>query len=87
MFPCFKFFFWTIRRKEAKDFLKLMAINFSTKLARVLLSERRFGVRKPLPLPSDIKQLAEYISAELKAIDLKDCSYKNFAAAVRLVET
>lgn len=33
-----------IKRRESKDFLTVITINFSTKLAQVLLSERRFGV-------------------------------------------
>ena len=48
-----------IKRRESKDFLKVITINISTKLARVLLSERQFGVRKPLPLPRYIKKLAD----------------------------
>ena len=74
-------------RKESKDFLRLMNIRFTTKVARVTLAERQYGQKKPLPLPRDIKKLSEYIAEELRSLDDSDHSYGNYTKAVRVVQT
>lgn len=75
------------KRKEAKDFRKLMEIEWSlkvTKLARSILNERSFNVTRRLPLPSDIQKLASYLQNEIKKISYDDTSYDNFRKTARL---
>lgn len=44
------------KRKASKNFLKLMEVEWCSKLARVNLEERRRNKRVELPLPSDVKK-------------------------------
>ncbi|OWF34468.1 uncharacterized protein LOC110445058 [Mizuhopecten yessoensis] len=74
-------------RKAAKDFLKLMEIEWTTKLSRVLLHERKNNKENLLPLPKDIEKLASYIKREMEAFDTADTSYDNYRKAVVLVES
>ena len=76
-----------VAKKEAKDLLKLMNLQLSTKLGRVLLAERKLRRQKPLPLPEDIKKLSEYICTEMQSLDLQDRSHQNFVKAAQLAQT
>ncbi|XP_063965463.1 uncharacterized protein LOC135156624 [Lytechinus pictus] len=66
------------RRRAAKDFLTLMSIEWSTKLERVLLQERKNKKKQPLPLPKDVERFAVFLKEEALSADLKDYSYTNF---------
>lgn len=68
-------------RKDAEDFLRLMNLEWSTKvskLARTLLTERSFNRRKPLPLPSDVRKLSKFLTEQLTNADYSDATYTNF---------
>lgn len=69
-------------RQKAKDFLELMAIDWSTKLERVTLEERKHAEKKPLPLPNDIVKLSKHLTKEALECNLKDDSYNNFRNVV-----
>ncbi len=43
------------QKKQCNEFLQLMAISWTTKLATAVLLKRRLNARKPLPLPNDIE--------------------------------
>ena len=48
---------------ECRDFLQLMEMERDTrvsKLARIILNERKFNKEKNLPIPDDIKKLTSY---------------------------
>ncbi len=68
-------------REEADDFLTLMKIEWSTKLERELLEERKAEKTRPMPLPSDVKTLAAFYKKESEEMDLKNSSYDNFKRA------
>ncbi|OWF39284.1 hypothetical protein KP79_PYT22704 [Mizuhopecten yessoensis] len=75
------------KKQEAENFLCLMKLNWGlkvTKLARVLLTERSFNRRKPLPLPGDVKKLATFMKTELENLDLDNWLYDNFKKAAVL---
>ncbi len=74
------------RKKEANEFLQLMEISWSSKLARVALQRKRMNRKKPLPLPEDIQKLASYLNGELDDFDPADTSYPNYRRGVMLVE-
>jgi hypothetical protein len=76
----------TKTRKDCKTFLKLITMQYSNRLARVLLQERRFNIRKPLPLPEDIQKLCTFLKKELSSLDLNDSSSKNYLRATKLAE-
>ena len=67
---------------EAEEFLQLMKIKWSDNLAKVALMNRKLNVRKPLPLPEDVKKLAEHINSELNNFDYNDISYSSYRRAV-----
>ncbi|PIK32850.1 hypothetical protein BSL78_30338 [Apostichopus japonicus] len=71
------------KKASAKDFLELMSIEWTTKLERVVLEERK-GESKPLPLPSDIMKFSQYLTREAAACDLQDKSYSNYRKVVML---
>ena len=76
--------------KECKDFLKLYKFEWSvkvTKLATVILQTRRFSKDRTLPEPDDLFKLHGYIKEEIRNLDLKDYSYKNFRMAEVLAQT
>ena len=52
----------------------------------MILKERRNTDKKPLPLPNDIKKLAEYFQKEIGSFNRKDMSYQNFRKGVMLAE-
>ncbi|KAJ8018205.1 hypothetical protein HOLleu_43939 [Holothuria leucospilota] len=72
------------KKRSAQDFLQLMSIEWSTKLERVLLEERKHTDKKPLPLPNDIVKFNRYLTNEATACDLTDTSYANFKKIVTL---
>ena len=74
----------TLKRKEAKDFLKLMSIKWSNKLATVALQAKRRLKKAPLPLPEDIQQLSSFLKENCTAFNTEDASYRNFREAVVL---
>lgn len=64
-----------VKYKQTRAFMELMDINWSlqvTKLGKVVLSERAFNRSYPLPLPSDVKKLAEFLIRELTTADYTD---------------
>ena len=66
-------------KKESKDFLCLMNIMFTTKVASVTLAARqKYGQKNPLSLLRDINKLSEYIAEELRSLDDSDHSYGNY---------
>ncbi|KAJ8045348.1 N-lysine methyltransferase KMT5A-B [Holothuria leucospilota] len=69
-------------RQKAKDFLELMAIDWSTKLERITLEERKNVEKKPLPLPNDVMKLSKHLRKEALECNLKDDSYNNFRNVV-----
>lgn len=73
-----------VKREAADDFLQLITIQWSTKLERVLLEERKHVQKVPLPLPLDVKKLSEYLKQEALSCDLKNYSYENFRKVVTL---
>ncbi|XP_041464862.1 uncharacterized protein LOC121415637 [Lytechinus variegatus] len=74
------------RRRRAKDFLKLMEIEWSTKLERVLLQERKHRKKVPLPLPADIEKFATHLKDEARRADLDDHSFSNYKKVVLIAE-
>ena len=61
-------------KKEAKDFLKLMDLEWSlrvTKLARLTLNKRFFNNRKSLPKPEDLMKLSTYMENQLEGLDMR----------------
>lgn len=76
------------RNREMKestiDFLHLMAIQWSTKLARVLLEEKKHVKSTPLPIPSDVVKFSNFLKEKAKVCDLKDTSYQNYRKVVIL---
>lgn len=71
-------------KESAIDFLHLMSIQWSTKLARVLLDEKKHVKNTPLPVPSDVVKFSQYLKGEAKVCDLKDTSYPNYRKVVIL---
>ena len=74
------------KRRDAKDFLHLMNICWTNKLAKVTLDERKFNSKKPLPMPGDVQKLARYNQEQLNSLDLHDNTYTTFRRAVILAE-
>ena len=74
------------KRRDLKDFLKLMDLKWSSKLARVCLINRQYNKRTPLPLPEDMESLAKYLKKELQELDTNDKSMSNYIHAVQLVQ-
>ena len=74
-------------RQEAEDFLKLMSIEWSTKLARVTLEDRKHNKKTPLPLQEDIQRLSEYLNDQIREFKTQDASYKNYRSGVILAES
>ncbi|KAJ8017713.1 hypothetical protein HOLleu_44683 [Holothuria leucospilota] len=76
------------RNKEMKessiDFLHLMSIQWSTKLARVLLEEKKHVKNSPLPVPSDVVKFSQHLKEKAKVCDLEDTSYQNYRKVVIL---
>lgn len=74
------------RNREMKestiDFLHLMSIQWSTKLARVLLEEKKHVKNTPLPIPSDVVKFSNFLKEKAKVCDLKDTSYQNYRKVV-----
>ncbi|XP_033731339.1 uncharacterized protein LOC117320961 isoform X2 [Pecten maximus] len=76
------------KKEEAENFLKLMNMQWGlkvTKLARVLLNERHFNRRCPLPKPDDVKKITVHMKKEISSLDLNDMSYQNYRRAAILV--
>lgn len=76
-------------QEEAEDFLKMMNIYWGTritKLARVILSERKYGQDVQLPHPEDIKELYTYLHKALAELDLTQANYENYRTVCEVVE-
>ena len=64
-------------RKEAKGFLTLMKVEWSTKVTRLvnsLIRQRHFENKRKLPHPKDIETVASNLSEKLEKYDYKDKS-------------
>jgi len=75
-------------RKEAKLLLESMRTMWSTrvtKLARVVLDERKFNRPVNLPKAEDIQMLAKYLKKRVEELNLNDTSYRNYASVVETV--
>ena len=70
------------KKEAAQDFLQLMSIQWTTKLERVVLEERRRVESKPLPLPRDVVAFSKYLTNEAVSCNLEDMSYANFRKVV-----
>jgi len=70
------------KKESALDFLQLMAIQWSTKLERVVPEEKRRAESKPLPLPSDVVAFSRYLTQEAVSCNLRDNSYSNFRRVI-----
>ena len=78
----------TNSQQEAEDFLKTMKVFWGTrvaKLARTILCERQFNKRNPLPEPSDIKKLNDYLNKELSVIDENRVDLDNYCRIAKLL--
>ena len=75
-----------VRRRELKDFLSLMDLKWSTKLAKICMLNRRYNNKKPHPLPSDIEKLSKYLKVSLNEFDTHDTSLENHHLGVTLAE-
>ena len=76
-----------ISEKEATDFRRLMTLEWGetvNKNARVLLAQRRFNTVDPLPLPEDMKRLADFLKHELAGLDFSE-THACFQETVDLV--
>ena len=74
--------------KEAKLLLESMRTMWSTrvtKLARVVLDERKFNRPVNLPKAEDIQMLAKYLKKRVEELNLNDTSYRNYASVVETV--
>ncbi|OWF39286.1 hypothetical protein KP79_PYT22706 [Mizuhopecten yessoensis] len=70
-----------LKRKEVEGFTKLMDIEWGlrvTKLARSILNDRTFNQERQLPLPSDVKKLAEYLIKVITDLDLLVQTFAQF---------
>ena len=67
----------TQMRTEGDDFLMLLKIEWSTKLERELLEQRKADKKRPMPLPSDVQKLAAFYRTQSEEMDLEDWSYNN----------
>lgn len=74
------------QRRASKNFLKLMELEWCSKLARVNLEERRRNKKVELPLPSDVKKLADYLKVEIESFDKGNLTYENFKKGSTLTE-
>lgn len=74
------------KRQDAKDFLKLAEVEWSTIVQRTLLSDRKREKRTPLPLPSDVKKLSEYLVTECGQQDIELRNAANFKRINLLVQ-
>ncbi|XP_062575025.1 uncharacterized protein LOC134236887 [Saccostrea cucullata] len=74
------------QRRASKNFLKLMELEWCSKLARVNLEERRRNKKVELPLPSDVKKLSDYLKTELESFDKGNLTYENFKKGSTLTE-
>ena len=75
---------------SCKKLMKLMKLNWAlkvTKLATVTLTCRQFNKVKSLPLPDDLVKLQDHIKNEIKELDLKSTTKKNFNRVIVLSET
>ncbi|PIK43780.1 hypothetical protein BSL78_19344 [Apostichopus japonicus] len=70
------------KKEAAQDFLQLMSIQWTTKLERVVLEERRRVENKPVPLPSDVVAFSKYLTNEAVSCNFEDMSYANFRKVV-----
>lgn len=69
--------------------MKMMNIYWGTritKLARVILSERKYGQDVQLPHPEDIKELYTYLHKALAELDLTQANYENYRTVCEVVE-
>lgn len=74
------------QRRASKNFLKLMELEWCSKLARVNLEERRRNKKVELPLPSDVKKLSDYLKVEIESFDKGNLTYENFKKGSTLTE-
>ncbi|XP_069109622.1 uncharacterized protein [Argopecten irradians] len=75
------------KKKEAEEFRKLMDIEWGlrvTKLARSLMIEATFNQERKLPLPNDLKKLAQFLTNEIKDLDLEDATFAQFRKVANL---
>ena len=73
--------------KECQKFVQLMDIEWGekvTKLARMVLDQRRYEETKELPAPGDVKQLTAYLIQQIKQTPL---SAGNFWRLIPLLQT
>ena len=55
-----------------------MSLEWCNNIATVNLQRRNRALKKPLPLPEDIKKLADYLMKQLTHFDLTDRSNENY---------
>ncbi|WP_215897508.1 hypothetical protein, partial [Acinetobacter baumannii] len=75
-------------KTDVNDVLHLMNIFWGTrvtKLARVLLEERRFNKVKSLPNPDDLKKLNVYLRQRLDDMCYSLVTYENYIEVVEVV--
>ena len=73
---------------NVEDILKRMAIEWSmkgNKLARNTPIGRSFNTTKPLSLPEEIAKPVNYLTTEIKDLDLKQIDISNFRYVAVLV--
>ena len=73
-------------RRESKDFLQLLTLRWSTKLAREALKLKRHSRNKALPLPEDIEKFAQYLKSTLNGFDTTLVTLKNYRLGVILAQ-
>ena len=74
------------KKSNAKDFSKLMDMQWSSRLEKILLQERRQEKKLKLPLPKDVAKLSQHLKSECNKFDQTDQSYSNYRRTVIVAE-
>ena len=69
---------------EADRFLKLISLQWDTKIARVVLENRKFNAAKPLPTAGDIQKMAAFLNEQLAKAEEPE-NYSEYRRLVLLI--
>ena len=79
----------SVKKQDSSEFLNLLNMEWADKVdrsARLMLAERKFNKKNPLPLPQDLKTLAEYMKDQLQTMDYTNYDAGTFRRVAILVE-
>ena len=75
-------------KEDAENLLRTMNIFWPTKvtkLARVLLDQRKYNKHEELPDPKDIEKLSNSLKSEISKLDLKNHTPANFRHVANII--